>query len=1046
MKETIAIWLSLLAVPFGLAAASVEVEGGLVVCIGADALESVSEDWQKAGTVFQGLESSAAKVAGLRKRIQAAGCYGKVSVVLFDGEKLPYIDNLVSEIVVGSGAKVPEDELLRVLAPLGSLFADGKKTVKSWPPDIDEWTHYLHGPDNNAVAQDSVVAPPKGMQWLNYPLWDRAHSTLPSLSAMVSAKGRIFSIEDSAPISLPVMPGKYRLVARDAFNGIVLWTHPCAGWENITHHMKGAAPQLNRRAVAIGDTLYATPGISAPVVAFDAATGKTRRRYEGTEGTREIIYYEGVLYLAAGDQSKNYGYEKEGIQFPSRMAFGEKHYTPRARYLTAQELLEQERRHSIMAIEAATGRRVWEISGDRTRDYEGLSIAVDGERMVYQYGKKLVCLERSTGKELWAVPVETSWLARNSRWAGGNASIVVKAGTVYRAESNGLFAYSLEDGKELWRSKGRVPFGYVSSPDLLIANGAVWVQGSHAGLDPATGEAIQGRGKTRGGPMGHDRCHRNKATDRYIITSTSGGNDFSYLDSTNSLSHPWARNTCSLGGMPCNGLLYATPHACACVNETTLNGFWALTGAREANLEAGKLDNLLVKGTAYGRVSLGSHPAGSWPTYRKDATRSALAQTDVPSKLEVLWQAKLPAGTTQPTIAGGRLYIASVDEHTVYGMDGNSGKVLWRYSAGGRVDTPPTYYDGLVLFGARDGWVYCLESSRGELVWKFRAAPAGEHLACAFGQVESLWPVHGSVLMLNGVAYVSAGRSTFLDGGIILYALDPLAGTKLHARVLTGPYEDGGEPIIKTIKRTAIRGNKNEILVTDGKLIYLSHWAFTPELEQVDDIEKHRDHLLTGSFMLDDAKHHRSYWTLSRIVPSSRRVPQVAIPDGDLIAVEKDRVYGVRVIRTAADAQSINPAEAGLSFFCMTRHEKEPSRARPRKPRPGKKKRPQYVPVSKYDYRENWATGIHVNPDAMLLDEDNVFVAGTPNVFPEDDIFKAVEGRMGGLLVIASKEDGKEVARYELADVPTWDGMSAADGKLFVSLKNGALVCFGEKE
>jgi len=38
-------------------------------------------------------------------------------------------------------------------------------------------------------------------------------------------------------------------------------------------------------------------------------------------------------------------------------------------------------------------------------------------------------------------------------------------------------------------------------------------------------------------------------------------------------------------------------------------------------------------------------------------------------------------------------------------------------------------------------------------------------------------------------------------------------------------------------------------------------------------------------------------------------------------------------------------------------------------------------------------------------------------------------------MFIASKEHGNEVARYELDDVPTWDGMSAADGKLFVSLK-----------
>jgi len=98
-----------------------------------------------------------------------------------------------------------------------------------------------------------------------------------------------------------------------------------------------------------------------------------------------------------------------------------------------------------------------------------------------------------------------------------------------------------------------------------------------------------------------------------------------------------------------------------------------------------------------------------------------------------------------------------------------------------------------------------------------------------------------------------------------------------------------------------------------------------------------------------------------------------------------------------------------------------------------------------HDYVETWTTGIHVNPEAMLLDGDSVFVAGTPNEFPDDDIFKAIEGRMGGVLVVASKEDGTETARYKFEAMPTWDGMSAADGKLFVSLRNGTVVCLGAK-
>ena len=63
-----------------------------------------------------------------------------------------------------------------------------------------------------------------------------------------------------------------------------------------------------------------------------------------------------------------------------------------------------------------------------------------------------------------------------------------------------------------------------------------------------------------------------------------------------------------------------------------------------------------------------------------------------------------------------------------------------------------------MLFGSADGYVYCLRASDGELVWRFRGAPRDERLV-AFEQLESLWPVHGTVLVQDGAAYFAAGLS-----------------------------------------------------------------------------------------------------------------------------------------------------------------------------------------------------------------------------------------------------------------------------------------------
>ena len=65
----------------------------------------------------------------------------------------------------------------------------------------------------------------------------------------------------------------------------------------------------------------------------------------------------------------------------------------------------------------------------------------------------------------------------------------------------------------------------------------------------------------------------------------------------------------------------------------------------------------------------------------------------------------------------------------------------------------------------------------GEMVWRLRATPDTERIV-AYGQVESAWPVAGSVLVMDGRAYFAAGRQPLADGGIFLFAVDPLTGER----------------------------------------------------------------------------------------------------------------------------------------------------------------------------------------------------------------------------------------------------------------------------
>jgi hypothetical protein len=90
-----------------------------------------------------------------------------------------------------------------------------------------------------------------------------------------------------------------------------------------------------------------------------------------------------------------------------------------------------------------------------------------------------------------------------------------------------------------------------------------------------------------------------------------------------------------------------------------------------------------------------------------------------------------------------------------------------------------------------------------------------------------------------------------------------------------------------------------------------------------------------------------------------------------------------------------------------------------------------------------WATSIPLTGKAIVLAGDVLFVAGTPVVFPEDDLAKAYEGRMGGILWVGSASTGEKLAQYTLDAPPAWDSLAAADGMLFLSLADGRVVCLG---
>ena len=158
------------------------IKGGLIVHLGCGDGTLTAALHASDAYLVHGLDADAANVEKAREHIRSLGLYGPVSADQLTGDRLPYIENLVNLVVAEDLGKVPMQEVLRVLAPNGVAYVkqggQWTKTVKPRPKEIDEWTHYLHDASNNAVAHDSVVGPPRQLQWVGDPKWARHHDHL----------------------------------------------------------------------------------------------------------------------------------------------------------------------------------------------------------------------------------------------------------------------------------------------------------------------------------------------------------------------------------------------------------------------------------------------------------------------------------------------------------------------------------------------------------------------------------------------------------------------------------------------------------------------------------------------------------------------------------------------------------------------------------------------------------------------------------------------------------------------------------------------------
>ncbi len=457
------------------------ITGGLCVHVGSGKGELIAAIGAHGPFLAHGLDANEENVTAARDRIRRRGAYGRVSVEQLVPDRLPYADNMVNLLIVEDypqaiDAGLTPDELWRVLVPRGVVLLRGAnldafraalpdaetdevqtpegrwvKIIKPMPAGMDDWRHPWYDPTRSATSQDTHVGPSRSLRWIDGPSRARTHKGRPY--GAVSVGGRFIYMQDKAEPFFRV-PREVELVARDAFNGVVLWRRPADPPARPTR-----SPHPPGTLVAGAKYLYTVLEEDRTLEALDPATGETVRTYGKAD---HLVALEKDLVVLDGSM--------------------------------------------VRRIDKESGREVWAVEAGHARGRNQL--AVGRERVFVRSGRhgRIRCLLLEDGELQWEYDEAHNFCGIHNTMlilSSGNAvkGVSIETGEPQWTEKVGTG----RSGKNVFLADGLV---WATRGSVSGARVVDWL-----GLDPQTGEEKR---SFQAGFV--DKCAPGRATDQYLIT------------------------------------------------------------------------------------------------------------------------------------------------------------------------------------------------------------------------------------------------------------------------------------------------------------------------------------------------------------------------------------------------------------------------------------------------------------------------------------------------------------------------------------------------
>ena len=803
----------------------IDVSRGICVVLGDSTGElAIDLAYRSELLVYSQLQNEA-HVQSSRKAVDEAGFYGtRIYVEKGELDRVHLSDNLADALIaVGETKQLAKSEALRVLRPQGKAFVGDEVWEKPFPKGVDDWSHPYHGPDNNTQSNDQVARAPYLTQFFADPRY------APAIQVAVASAGRIFKAFGNVAFHEREEPFLFKLAAFNGYNGTMLWKRDLPTGVMVHRNIIIATP----------DILYV--GDDKSCKKFDAETGMLRDEIKPPIDVAGGTFWKwmgmehGVLFALIGEQE-----QKDPVMRWRRT----KHGWP---WTDISKGFNQTEHpwgfgRTLLAINPKSKKVLWSYREDEPADTRAL-VMKNQRIFLFRFGTYLTCINAKSGKVIWRKTSESdsalfdalgAYLPRQSyetNWRTTNYLMCSEDALYFAGPQVGkLLAVSTKDGSVLWENPFN-NFQLVLRDDGLYGISGPWRNNVSKKFDPLTGEILTEL------PTGRRACTRPSGSADAIFFRASGGTIRFDLES---LQPQWIspmRPSCHDGVTIANGFLYWWPYVCDC--QLSIYGITCLGPAgdftfnaeaieterlEKGKIDASKIEKLLITDA-------------DWPMFRKDITGSAASTAIIPNSGKQIWQhpadnIDIP-GTdilghafykqyTAPVTSDGFVYYSGSDG-VVRALDAKSGELLWTAFTGGDVRFPPTIWKGSILVGSGDGWVYSLEARTGKLIWRFRAAPI-ERKIPVYGSLLSTWPVASGVLVDDGIAYVAAGIVNY--DGTHVYALDAKTGE------IKWQNNTSGHLLPEARTGVSVQG---QMLINDGKLYLASGTSLSPAIFDIND-------------------------------------------------------------------------------------------------------------------------------------------------------------------------------------------------------------------